>query len=117
MNRNVKIKQHDYTDCGATCIASIAAFYNKKLPLSKIRQMTSTDKQGANVLGLIEAAEQLDFLAKGVKALSPAGEKLFEPLHKIPLPAIAHVTVRENFLHYVVIYKVTEKYIEIMEIL
>lgn len=115
MNRNVKIKQHDYTDCGATCIASIAAFYNKKLPLSKIRQMTSTDKQGANVLGLIEAAEQLDFLAKGVKALSPAGEKLFEPLHKIPLPAIAHVTVRENFLHYVVIYKVTEKYIEIMD--
>lgn len=115
MNKKVKIKQHDYTDCGATCIASIAAFYNKRLPLSKIRQMTYTDRQGANVLGLIEAAEQLDFLAKGVKALSPTGEKLIDSLYKIPLPAIAHVTVMENLLHYVVVYKITPKYVMIMD--
>ena len=103
-----KIKQRDITDCGAACLASIAAHYELQLPVARIRQLASTDKKGTNVLGMIEAAEKLGFQAKGVKGP-------FESLFKIPKPAIAHVVIKEVLLHYVVIYNTTAKYIEVMD--
>ena len=104
----ITIKQRDITDCGAACLASVAEHYKLKLPVAKIRQYASTDKKGTNVLGLIEAATKLGFEAKGVKGA-------LDSLSKIPLPAIAHVIVKERLHHYVVIYKVTNKYIEVMD--
>ena len=104
----ITIKQHDITDCGAACLASISAHYNLELPIARIRQYAGTDKKGTNVLGLIEAAQKLGFQAKGVR-----GE--MESLFKIPKPAIAHIIVREQLQHYVVIYEVTKKHIKIMD--
>lgn len=106
--RKTEIKQHDITDCGAACLASVAAHYDLKLPIARIRQYASTDKKGTNVLGMIEAAEKLGFSAKGVE-----GE--FESLFKIPTPTIAHVVIKEVLHHYVVIYEATDKYIKVMD--
>jgi len=102
------IKQHDITDCGAACLASISSYYNLQIPIARIRQYAGTDKKGTNVLGLIEAAEKLGFEAKGVR-----GE--LDSLFKIPKPAIAHIIVKEQLHHYVVIYEVTKEYIIIMD--
>lgn len=108
MKKSIQIRQRDITDCGAACLASVAAYHNLKLPVSRIRQLASTDKKGTNVLGIIEAASKLGFDAKGVK-----GE--FDSLFKIPKPAIAHVIIKEILHHYVVIYKTTPKHIEVMD--
>ena len=108
MSRAVKIKQRDITDCGAACLASVAAHYRLRLPVSRIRQYAGTDKRGTNVLGLIEAAERLGFQAKGAKGP-------LESLSKIPLPAIVHVIVKNGLHHFVVIYKVTKKHITLMD--
>lgn len=105
---NIKIKQHDITDCGAACLASIAAHYSLQIPIARIRQYAGTDKKGTNVLGVIEAAQKLGFEAKGVR-----GD--LESLFKIPKPAIAHIIVKESLHHYVVIYKVTKQHITIMD--
>ena len=104
----IAIKQHDITDCGAACLASISANYKLEIPIARIRQYASTDKKGTNVLGMIEAAQKLGFEAKGVR-----GD--VESLSKIPLPAIAHIIVKERLHHYVVIYKVTKTEITIMD--
>jgi len=104
----ITIKQHDITDCGAACLASISAHYKLEIPIARIRQYAGTDKKGTNVLGLIEAAQKLGFEAKGVR-----GD--FESLFKIPKPAIAHIIVREQLLHYVVIYEVDKNFITIMD--
>ena len=104
----INIKQHDITDCGAACLASVSAHYNLELPIARIRQYAGTDKKGTNILGLIEAAEKLGFEAKGVR-----GE--LDSLFKIPKPAIAHIIVKEKLQHYVVIYEVTKTYIKIMD--
>ncbi len=96
------------TDCGAACLASVAAFYKFKMPVSRIRQFAGTDKRGTNITGLIEAAEQMGFQAKGVKGT-------FESLSKIPKPSIAHVIVDEKLQHYVVIYKVDKKSVTIFD--
>ena len=101
MHKKVRIKQHDITDCGAACLASVAAHHNLKLPIAQIRQMASTDKRGTNVLGLIEAAEKLGFTAKGVKGP-------FDSLSKIPKPAILHIVVKEVLHHYVVFYGISK---------
>ncbi len=61
------IKQHDITDCGAACLATISKQYGLKMPISKIREVAGTDKQGTNAYGVIKAAEKLGFTAKGVK--------------------------------------------------
>ena len=104
----VKVKQRDITDCGAACLASVAAWYKLSLPVARIRQMAGTDKKGTNILGLVEAAEKMGFLARGVR-----GE--WDSLFRIPKPAIAHVVVREVLHHFVVLSATTEKYIEIMD--
>ena len=54
------IMQHDITDCGAACIATIY-----KISITRIREVAGTDKQGTNVYGVIKAAEHFGFSAKG----------------------------------------------------
>ena len=105
---NIRVKQRDITDCGAACLASVAAFYNVRLPVSRIRQFAGTDKKGTNILGLIEAAAKMGFLAKGVR-----GD--WDSLFKIPKPSIAHIIVNRVLLHYVVIVRANDKFIELMD--
>jgi len=97
------IKQYDITDCGAACLATICKQYGFKTPITKIREVAGTDTQGTNAYGVIKAAEQLGFSAKGVKGNQ---EALFS---EFPLPAIAHVVVDGTLLRYVVIHKITKK--------
>ena len=94
------IKQHDITDCGAACLATIAKQNGYQISISKIREIAGTDKQGTNAFGVIKAAEQLGFSAKGVKGNKEAFFSEF------PLPCIAHVIVNGNLMHYVVIHKI-----------
>jgi ABC-type bacteriocin transporter len=105
---SIKVKQRDITDCGAACLASVAAYYNLTLPVARIRQLAGTDKKGTNISGLVEAAGKMGFLAKGVR-----GD--WDSLFKIPKPSIAHIIVKEVLHHYVVITRTSKKYIEIMD--
>ena len=97
------IKQYDITDCGAACLATICKQYGFRTPITKIREVAGTDTQGTNAYGVIKAAEQLGFSAKGVKGNQEAFFSEF------PVPAIAHVVVDGTLLHYVVIHKITKK--------
>ncbi len=108
VRKKTSVKQHDITDCGAACLASISGYYGLNMPVSRIRQLASTDRKGTNILGMIEAAEKMGFAAKGVK-----GEKA--SLLHLPLPAIAHVIVGNALQHFVVIYSAHRKYIEVMD--
>jgi len=108
MKKGIKIKQHDITDCGAACLYSVSAWYGLKLPIARIRQFAFTDTKGTNALGMVEAAQRLGFEAKGVRGP-------FECLAEIPKPAIAHVVIDGKLQHYVVVYKVTRKYVKIMD--
>lgn len=104
----ITIKQRDMTDCGAACLASVASYYKLELPVSKIRQMASTDQKGTNILGMIEAATKMGFSAKGVR-----GE--FEALREVPMPVIAHVVIKKALHHFVVIYKVDDNFLTYMD--
>lgn len=104
------VKQFDATDCGAACLATVAKQYGLKVPLTKIRQIAGTDQKGTNGLGLIKAANELCFSAKGIKATPEQLRKAVD----LPLPMIAHV-IKDNLLHYVVIHEINKKAIIIAD--
>lgn len=108
MKKGTLIKQHDYKDCGAACLASISAHYGRLVPIARVRQIAHTDTRGTNVLGMIQGLNELGFNAKGVK-----GD--LEAITQIPLPAIAHIIVNGTMHHYVVIYKVHKGKIFVMD--
>lgn len=108
MKRGIKIKQHDITDCGAACLASVCAYYGLRFPVSRIRQYAFTDQKGTNILGLVEAANKLGLSAKGVRAQ-------FEAFNIVPKPVIAHIIINEQLQHFVVVYKVTKTHITYMD--
>ncbi|WP_257667785.1 peptidase domain-containing ABC transporter [Parapedobacter tibetensis] len=104
----IKIKQHDITDCAAACLASVLAWYKRDVPIARIRQHASTDQKGTTAFGIIHAANKLNLSAKGVR-----GD--IDALPEIPYPAIAHVIIREQLQHYVVIYGVSKTRVEVMD--
>lgn len=104
----VLIKQHDISDCGVACLASVAAYYKLNIPLARIRQFASTDKKGTNVLGLLQAAGKLGFDAKGVRAD-------MNSMPNLPKPAIAHLVVEQSMSHFVVLYKFKKNKVVLMD--
>lgn len=91
------------TDCGAACLATICKQYGLTTPITRIREVAGTDREGTNVYGLAKAAEHLGFSTKAVKGDKEA------LLGDFPLPAIAHVVTAENLMHYVVLHKINKK--------
>ncbi len=108
MKKKILVKQRDVTDCGAACLSSIGNHYGLRLPVSRIRQLAGTDKKGTSALGIMEAAEQLGFSAKGVRGDITA-------IPEIPVPAIAHVIIKEVIHHYMVIYRSSSSKIDVMD--
>ena len=108
LRKGIKIKQHDITDCGAACLASVCAYYGLQFPVARIRQYAFTDQKGTNVLGMIEAAAKLGLSAKGVRAE-------FDALRLVSKPAIAHIVVKRELQHFIVIYKVADTHIVYMD--
>jgi len=103
------VKQHEITDCGAACIATIAAHYGFYTNLTKIRELAGTDREGTSAYGIVQAAKQLGLDAKAVKG---SQEAFFSD---ISLPCIAHVNMENGLQHYVVIYKISKKEIVIAD--
>lgn len=97
MRKIVLVKQHDETDCGAACIATIAKYYGKKIGIQKIRYISGTDTMGTSGLGIVKAAKELGFSCRGLKSDTNKIDG------DIPFPFIAHVH-KDVLDHYVVVY-------------
>jgi len=54
-------RQPESMDCGAACFRMVAKYYGKNYSLADLRQITHTNREGASLLGLSDAAEKLGF--------------------------------------------------------
>ena len=97
------ILQHDQRDCGAACLAMVAAHYGLKDTISQFRSLTKTDRTGTNLYGLVDGAKRIGLHAE---ALSGPPEELMGGIRKgeIRFPFIAHTVSEGAMLHYVVVY-------------
>lgn len=96
MKKYVLVKQHDETDCGAACLASIAEYYGKRISISRIRYFSGTDCFGTSGFGLVKGASALGMSCRGIISEEKS-------LENVPFPVICHVK-KDVIDHYVVVY-------------
>jgi ATP-binding cassette subfamily B protein len=109
MSKYKCVRQHDITDCGAACIATVCLQYKKEMTITKLRDMSGTDIKGTTVFGLVQTLERLGFEAKAGRMSREEFDKTFT------LPMIAHIITKEGLSHFVVVQKVYKKHILIAD--
>ena len=105
MLKNIVVRQEDEADCGACCLLSIIKYYDGFIPLEYVKVDTLTTKDGTSFYNLKVAAEKYGF--------EVSGKKEFD-LSKIKLPAIVQIKTN-NFYHFVVIVKIDNDMIVVMD--
>jgi ATP-binding cassette subfamily B protein len=89
------VQQQSSSDCGAACLAMISLYWGKRFSLNTLRNLAQTDRMGASLSALADAAETLGYDALPVRA----------SLSKLELqtnPWIAHW----QGIHYVVVWRI-----------
>lgn len=109
MSKYKCVKQHDITDCGAACIATVCLQYKKEMTITKLRDMSGTDTKGTTVLGLVQTLQQLGFEAKAVRVTRETFEE------KFTLPIIVRVLTAERLTHFVVVHKIYKNHLLIAD--
>ncbi|MEO1260949.1 MAG: peptidase domain-containing ABC transporter [Bacteroidota bacterium] len=99
-------QQLDAMDCGPTCLRMIAEHYGKRYTLQQLRRISYIDREGVSARGIVLAAEAIGFRALPVKIPFETNDESPD-FFDIPLPAIVHWS--QN--HFVVVYKVSKKYV------
>lgn len=103
-----EIKQRDKKDCGVACIQYLMIYYGGYVPLEDLRRDTLTSVQGTNAYYLIETLKKYHFDVKGLKITA-------DNLKEIILPCIVHVILPNGFHHFMVLEKIQEKTITVMD--
>ena len=86
------IIQMEALECGAACLAMVAAYYDKWVPLEQVRVDCGVSRDGSNAKNMLMAAREYGFDAKGYR-LEPK-----ELREEGSFPCIVHW----NFNHFVV---------------
>ena len=102
------IRQRDFKDCGVCSLASIIEYYGGYVSLEKLRLDTKATNEGTTALNIIEASKKYGFDAMGIKVANLTNEN-------VSLPAIAHMQGKNGLNHYVVIYKITNDKVILMD--
>lgn len=108
MKKELIIKQEGNKDCGASCLLSIIRYYGGNISIERLLEMTKTTKEGTNFYSLSIAASKVGLMTKCFKVDSA------EKLKEISTPFIAHI-IGKNFTHFVVVYKINDNKIIIMD--
>lgn len=106
MNKKLEVIQEECSDCGICCLASIIRFFGGDVSLECLRYYTGTNNYGTNAYELINCARRF--------GLDGYGKKL-EKLKDIKFPIIAHLKLENDFYHFVVVYKMKNNFVYIMD--
>lgn len=100
------VRQIAERDCGISCLSSIIKYYGGYVKREYLREITNTTREGVSLYSLKEGCIKLGIEAKAIQSdIKPLGKEV---------PFIAHI-LKDNFGHFVVISKITNKYITIMD--
>ena len=106
MHKKYEIIQEEISDCGISCLASIIKYYDGYVPLETLRLQTNTSYEGTNAYNLINCANKLGFYAYGERT---------NEIDIKNLPLIAHIKLDNDLYHFIVIYKIKNNYMLIMD--
>ena len=89
-------RQPDSMDCGPTCLKMVAKHYGKSISLQEVRERSQIGREGVNMLGISEAAENIGFRTRAVRL------NYTSLVNDALLPCILYW----NQNHFIVLYKV-----------
>ena len=102
-----KVLQTDMRDCGVSCLMAITMYYGGYVKREYLREITKTTSLGVSVYSLVECADILGFEAIALKGdIKNIKDKT---------PAIAHIINENQLGHFVVVYKISNKKIKVMD--
>ena len=105
------VRQHYKYDCGAACLASVAAYYGKRDSLAHIRILCGCTPNGISLQGIIDGAHKLGLIAKGYRS----DTKDLSPLVGTSAPAIAHIKDHTGYYHFVTISNIGRTTLQMMD--
>ena len=106
--KKITILQDGIKECGAACLLSVIKYYEGNVSLERLLELTKTDKDGTNFYNLSVAAKELGLISKGYKIDDVS--KIYE----IEKPFISQIVIN-NYKHFVVVYKIKNDKITIMD--
>lgn len=100
--KELSLLQHDSTDCGAACLASVIRYLGGESGIEKIRRLSGTNQSGTTMLGLYQAAHECGLEATGYEAS-------INDIIEFNGILILHVTPDAGYEHYVVSFGFSEE--------
>jgi len=106
--RECVVLQDGIKECGCACLLSVIRYYKGNMSLERLVELTNTGKDGTNFYDISRACLEIGLSAKGYKI-----DEIFK-LKEIKKPFISQVVIN-NVKHFVVVYKIKNNKITIMD--
>ena len=108
MKKNYIVIQDGIKECGVACLLSLIRYYGGNISRERLLELTNTNKEGTNFYDLTNAAKEIGMSSIGYKITD------FNQLLMIEKPFISQVIIN-NYKHFVVVYKIHNQKITIMD--
>ena len=109
MNKKLIVRQNSFRDCGPSCLLSIMKYYNVIVSHEELTLKLKMDREGTNAYSIINISKLYGFDGYGIHY---AIDDIING--KVKLPIICHV-LKNNYYHFIVIYKVNNNYLTVMD--
>ena len=108
MKKHLIVLQEGAKDCGAACLRSIIHYYGGNVTLERLIELTKTTKEGTTFYNLKEASEEIGLATKSYRVND------IEKIKEINTPFICQIT-KNNYTHFIVVYKIKDNKLLIMD--
>ena len=108
MSKVKPVIQNDLKDCGVASMAWIINYYDGYIPIEMLREDTLTDVNGTSAYHIVKAFNKWGFDSEGVLEKDITSNKVYYPL-------IAHLSLQNGLEHFVVVKKVNNSTIYLMD--
>lgn len=103
------VRQNGYKDCGPSCLLSIMKYYGLEASHEEVTMNLKTTREGTNAFNIINGSRLYGFDGY-------ASHYTYDDIinNRVTLPIICHCK-KDNFLHFIVVYKINKKSIIVMD--
>src|SRR5262249_30073920 len=98
------VRQAEWSDCGAACLAMVLAYHGSEVPLADVRRSLGAGRDGADASAILGAAETFGLRGRGLQLE-------IEDLRHLAPASIVHWELD----HFVVFERVTEEGAELVD--